>query len=279
MKIHLLETGNFMLDGGAMYGVVPKSLWSKVYPANENNLCNLSLRCMLVETGNRLILFNAGIGNKHDEKFLRHYYLNGNDTLEGSLKKAGYTKQDITDVILTHLHFDHCGGATEFNEQKEGYRITFPNATYRVSRRQWEWMLNPNRREKASYLKENTEPIEKSGKLDLFEDNFQPVPEITLRLYDGHSAGMAVPLVKYNGKTVVYITDFLPTKAHIPLSWICGFDTQPLVSLKEHEQFLNEALQNNYVIVFEHDAFTVCCRIEMTEKGIRGSDDLKFSEI
>jgi len=242
MKLQLIETGNFKLDGGAMFGVVPKSLWSKVYPADSNNLCNLSLRCLLVDTGDSRILFNAGMGDKQDEKFMRHYYPNGDDTLEGSLAKAGYTKNDITDVIFTHLHFDHCGGGTEFNDALDGYRLTFPNATYRVSRRQWEWMLNANRREKDSYLKQNLEPVKKSGQLELFEDGYSPLKGIELRLYDGHSAGMAVPFIKYNDATLVYITDFLPTKAHIPLSWICGYDTQPLVSLKEQEEFLEESL-------------------------------------
>jgi glyoxylase-like metal-dependent hydrolase (beta-lactamase superfamily II) len=272
MKLSLIETGNIMLDGGAMFGVVPKSLWSKVYPADSNNLCNLSLRCLLIEEEDRVILVNAGIGNKQDEKFLRHYYPNGKDTLEGSLAKAGYSKHDITDVIFTHLHFDHCGGGTEFNENRDGYRLAFPKAVYHVSKRQWEWMLNANRRERASYLKENTEPLKKSGKLELFGENYSPLPGITFRLYDGHSQGMAIPIIRYNGRTLVYVSDFLPTKAHIPLSWICGFDTQPLVSLKEHEVFLEEAYKNDYILIFEHDIQTEYCRIEMTEKGLRGID-------
>ncbi|MBN1157896.1 MAG: MBL fold metallo-hydrolase [Bacteroidales bacterium] len=279
MKIHLLKTGNFMLDGGAMFGVVPKTLWSRVYPANELNLCNLSLRCLLVETGNRLLLFNAGIGNKQDEKFLRHYYLNGDDTLEKSLSNAGYRKEDVTDLILTHLHFDHCGGAVEYNHDKTAFQTTFPNAVYHVSKSQWDWMLNPNRREKVSFLKENIEPIAVSGQLKLFENNFSPVPEITLRLYNGHSTGMAVPFIKYNDMTLVYTTDLLPTTANIPLSWVCGFDTQPLLSLTEHEEFLNEALAHDYVLVFEHDLYTECCRLEMTEKGIRGNKSFNFKQI
>lgn len=268
-----------MLDGGAMFGVVPKTLWSNVYPSNELNLCNLSLRCLLVETNNRIILFNSGIGNKQDEKFLRHYYLNGDDSLEKSLAKAGYRKADVTDVILTHLHFDHCGGAVECNIDKTAFQTTFPNAVYHVSKPQWNWMRKPNRREKISFLKENIEPVFASGQLHLFENNFTPVPEIKLRLYNGHSVGMAVPFIKYNDMTLVYTTDFLPTMANIPLSWICGFDTQPLLSFTEHEEFLNEALVNDYVLVFEHDRYAECCRLKMTEKGIRGGTPFSFAQI
>lgn len=278
MQIHTIETGNIMMDGGAMFGVAPKSLWEKVYPVNEKNLCNLSLRCLLVETGNRIFLFNAGIGTKQDEKFLRHYYLNGNESLEKSLSKAGYKKENITDVVLTHLHFDHCGGAVEFNIQKTGFQPTFPNATYRVSRPQWEWMLKPNRREKVSFLKENIEPLAESGKLELFEDHFNPVPEISLRLYNGHSVGMAVPFIQFKERTFVYTTDFLPTMANIPLSWISGFDTQPLLSFAEHEDFLNEALANDYVLIFEHDLYAECCLLEMTEKGIRGKTPFRLAD-
>jgi glyoxylase-like metal-dependent hydrolase (beta-lactamase superfamily II) len=277
MQIHLLETGNFMLDGGAMFGVVPKTMWNKVYPANDLNLCNLSLRCLLVDIGKRVFLFNSGIGNKQDEKFLRHYYLNGENTLEKSLQQAGYRKEDITDHVLTHLHFDHCGGSIEFNDQGDGYRTTFPNAVYHVSRQQWDWAMKPNRREKPSFRKENLEPIAASGQLKLFESNFSPVPEIELRLYNGHSEGMALPLVAFKNKTYVYITDLIPTMANIPLSWIGGYDTQPLLSFTEREEFLNEALEGDYILVFEHDYYVESCKLEMTEKGIRGKDPGKFS--
>ncbi len=279
MKIYTIEAGNFMIDGGAMFGVVPKVLWNKVYPANEKNLCNLSTRCLLVETGSHVVLFNTGIGNKQDEKFLRHYYLNGDDSLEKSLKKAGYKKEDITDVVLTHLHFDHCGGAVEYHSDRTALQTTFPNAVYHISKPQWEWMLKPNRRERVSFLKENIEPIAESGQLQLFDNNFKPVPEVTLRLYDGHTAGQAVPFIRYNDQTLVYTTDLLPLMANIPLSWISGFDTQPLLSFREHEEFLNEALENDYVLLFEHDMHAECCRLEMTEKGIRGTTPFKLSAI
>jgi glyoxylase-like metal-dependent hydrolase (beta-lactamase superfamily II) len=279
MQIHTIETGNFMLDGGAMFGVVPKSLWNKVYPANENNLCNLSARCLLVKTGKRVILFNAGIGTKQDEKFLRHYYLNGDDTLEKSLLKAGCRKEDVTDVILTHLHFDHCGGAVEYNDDMTAFRTTFPNAIYYVSKSHWDWMLKPNRREKVSFLKENIEPIAESGQLQLFGNNFTPVPDIKLRLYDGHSVGMAVPFIQYNDQMLVYTTDLFPTMANIPLSWLPGYDTQPLISFKEREEFLNEALAGDYVLIFEHDIYAECCRLEMTEKGIRGKTPFKLADL
>lgn len=272
MKIQSIETGNFMLDGGAMFGVVPKALWEKVYPANEKNLCNLSLRCLLVDTGDRRILIDAGMGSKQDEKFMGHYYLNGEDTLDHSLEKAGYNRSDITGVILTHLHFDHCGGAVEFNDDKTGYLPTFPNATYWVSRPQWEWSQHPNRREKASFLAENILPLLNKGCLEIFDEGFSPAPGIELRLFHGHTAGLTVPCIHHPAGTVVFVTDLFPTMAHIPPSWVCGYDTQPLISLQEREAFLNEALDNQYILFFEHDIHTECCRLMQTEKGIRGCD-------
>jgi glyoxylase-like metal-dependent hydrolase (beta-lactamase superfamily II) len=272
MKLSVIETGNFMLDGGAMFGVVPKSLWEKVYPADENNLCNLSMRCLLVDNGEKRVLIDTGMGSKQDEKFTRHYYLNGNFTLEKSLAQAGYEKSDITDVVLTHLHFDHCGGAVEYNSLKTAYKPTFPNAIYRISKPQWEWAVKPNYREKASFLHENILPILESGQISLFENTVRPIPEMELRLFNGHTDGQAIPFIRVNGKTIVFTADLLPTMAHIPISWICGFDTRPLLSLDEHESFLQEALDNEYILFFEHDIQAQCCRLQQTEKGIRAAD-------
>jgi glyoxylase-like metal-dependent hydrolase (beta-lactamase superfamily II) len=269
MKLISIETGNFKLDGGAMFGVVPKSLWQKVYPADENNMCNFSLRALYVEDEGRKILIDAGLGQKQDEKFFGYYYLNGSDSLEKSLHKEGIDKSVITDVILTHLHFDHCGGAVEYHKDGKTFRPAFPNATYWCSHDQWNWALMPNQREKPSYFDENILPIRDSGQLKLFEHDFDLTPNVRIRLYNGHSQGMAVPFIRYQDRIVVYMADLIPTSSHVPLSWICGYDTQPLVSLKEKEQFLNEASKNNYILFFEHDLHTVCCTLQQTRKGIR----------
>jgi len=245
MKIYKIETGNLMIDGGAMFGVVPKSLWEKQYPANEKNLCNFSMRSLLIVAEGRKILIDAGVGNKQDEKFY-----------------------DITDVVLTHLHFDHCGGAVEYNEDNE-LTPTFKNAIYWINRRQWEWAINPNQREKASFLQENFIPIKKNGQLEFIDNDFELVPGVELRLYNGHTDGQIIPFIRYNNKTIVYVADLIPTSAHIPLSWICAFDAKPLVSMDEKKEFLKQALTNDYTLFFEHDINVECCSLKMTEKGIR----------
>jgi glyoxylase-like metal-dependent hydrolase (beta-lactamase superfamily II) len=277
MEIYKIETGNFMIDGGAMFGVVPKSLWEKQYPADEKNLCNFSMRSLLVVTEGRKILIDAGVGNKQDEKFFGYYYLNGSHSLKGSLKKTGNTPDDITDVVLTHLHFDHCGGAVEYNEDKE-LKPTFKNAKYWISGQQWEWAVNPNQREKASFLQENFIPLKKNGQLEIIDNDFELVPGIELRLYNGHTDGQIIPYIKYNNKTIVYVADLIPTSAHIPLSWICGFDTKPLVSIDEKREFLEQALANNYILFFEHDINVECCSLKMTEKGIRIGEIYKLKD-
>ncbi len=269
MKLISIETGNFKLDGGAMFGVVPKSLWQMVYPADENNMCNLSSRALYIEDDNRKIMVDAGLGKKQDEKFFGYYYLNGNDSLNESLRKEGIEKSEITDVILTHLHFDHCGGAVEYKEDNKTLQPTFPNATYWCSKDQWNWALKPNHREKASYLNENIIPLRDSGQLKLYENDFDLTTNVRIRLYNGHSQGLAVPFIKYQDRTVVYMADLIPTSAHVPLAWITGYDTQPLISLKEKEQFLDEAYKNDYILFFEHDLNTVCCNLKETEKGIK----------
>jgi glyoxylase-like metal-dependent hydrolase (beta-lactamase superfamily II) len=271
MEIFAIETGNFKLDGGAMFGVVPKSIWSKVYPVEDNNLCNWAMRCMLVIDGNRKILIDNGIGDKQDHGFLKHYHLNGDASLEKSLNKLGFSFEDITDMVLTHLHFDHCGGSIRYNENNE-LVPAFPNATYHTSRQQWEWANKPNRREGASYLKENIEPIMRSGKLNLFDKEHELFPGFYVKLTNGHTDGQVIPHIKINGKTIVYCADFFPSLAHLPIPYIMAYDTRPLVSLDERKIFFEEALKNDYILFFEHDLYNECCTLQQTEKGIRARE-------
>lgn len=278
MQLHVIETGNLKLDGGAMFGVVPKSIWQKSYPADENNLCNWSMSCLLVVDGDRKILIDNGIGEKQDEKFLKHYYLNGDDSLEKSLQKVGYTADDITDMVLTHLHFDHCGGSiVKVNDDK--FEPAFKNATYWVSRQQWEWATNPNRREKASFLQENIFPIEESGQLKIIENDGELLPNIDVKLYNGHTDGQMIPFIKYKDKTIVFMADLLPSAAHVPMPYIMAYDTKPLVTLKDKENFFEEAIKNEYILFLEHDLYNECCTIEQTEKGPRVKETFKLSEV
>jgi len=279
MQLFPIETGNLKLDGGAMFGVVPKSLWSKVYPSDENNLCNWAMRCLLVVDGDRRILIDNGIGDKQDWNFLRHYHLNGEATLEGSLRNAGFGMEDITDVILTHLHFDHCGGSVVWNEKRTGYALAFPNATYWVSRQQYDWALEPNHRESVSYLKENILPIEESGKLRLIEEEGEILPNITIKFYHGHTEGQAIPHIRYNGRTIVFMADLLPSTAHIPMPWIMAYDTRPLITLEDKKRFYKEAIENDYILFFEHDLYNECCTLQVTDKGIRVAKAFRLHRI
>ncbi|MFZ4522245.1 MAG: MBL fold metallo-hydrolase [Bacteroidales bacterium] len=269
MNIYPINTGNLKLDGGAMFGVVPKVIWGKSYPSDENNLCNWSMRCLLIVDGDRRILVDCGIGDKQSEKFLSNYHLNGEDTLEKSLAARGYTFDDITDVILTHLHFDHVGGAVRWNSDHTDYEVTFKNATYHTSRQQWEWGTSPNNREKASFLKENILPIREKGKLELFEGDTQLFPDVAVRIFNGHTDGQVIPFIHYKEKTIVYMADLLPSAAHIPLPWVMSYDTRPLITLKEKELFMAEAAEKGYILFLEHDLYNECCTVEATEKGIR----------
>ena len=279
MKLYSIETGNLKLDGGAMFGVVPKSLWQKVYPSDENNLCNWAMRCLLVIDGNRKILIDNGIGDKQNEDFLRHYYLNGDDTLEKSLAKFGYTPDDITDMILTHLHFDHCGGSIKYSPDKTNFELAFKNATYWASKQQYEWAINPNRREGASFLKENILPIEQSGHLKLVEKDTEIFPGIKLELFHGHTEGQIIPVIKTNGKTIAFMADLLPSTAHIPMPWVMAYDTKPLLTFKDKERFYKEAIEGDYILFFEHDIYHECCTIQETKKGIRVKETFKLKDV
>lgn len=270
--MHTIETGYFKLDGGAMFGVVPKSIWNKLNPADDNNLCNWALRCLLIEDEGRLILVDNGIGNKQDEKFFSHYYLHGDESLDKSLAALGIKNEDITDVILTHLHFDHCGGSVI--RRADGQLVTaFPNAKYWSNERHWKWATEPNAREKASFLKENILPIKESGQLHMIEVNEKGLTpfskNVSIRFAFGHTDAMMLPQINYNGRTYVYMADLLPAAAHVPLPYVMAYDMFPLKTLEEKKSFLEEAADNDYVLIFEHDPTVVCCTLERTEKGIR----------
>ena len=285
MKLYSVNTGYFKLDGGAMFGVVPKSIWNKINPADENNMCSWALRCLLIEDGNRLILVDNGMGDKQDAKFFSYYYLHGGDTLDKSLAKHGFHRDDITDVFLTHLHFDHCGGSII----REGDKLVpaFKNATYWSNEAHWEWALNPNDREKASFLNENIIPIKESGQLKFIPE----IPEVKANLVgsfygnlnilfvNGHTAAMMIPKIKYKDKTIVYMADLLPSQGHIPIPYIMAYDIYPLKSMNEKKTFLREALQNDYILFFEHDPQYECCTLHQTERGIRPKNFFKLDEV
>jgi len=283
MKIHVIETGLFKLDGGAMFGVVPKTLWQKTNPADENNMCTWALRCLLIEDGKRLMLIDTGIGDKQSEKFFSHYHLQGNDTLIGSIRKAGFHEDDITDVILTHLHFDHCGGAIAWNTQKDGYRPVFKHAIYWSNAPHWQWATIPNAREKASFLAENILPIQESGQLKFVERtgsfSAEAFPNIDLLFVDGHTDSMMIPQIKYKGKTIVFMADLLPSVGHIPLPYVMGYDTRPLITMEEKGSFLDTAATENFILFLEHDSVNECCTLQHTEKGVRLAETFAFSSL
>jgi glyoxylase-like metal-dependent hydrolase (beta-lactamase superfamily II) len=297
MKLYTINTGYFKLDGGAMFGVVPKSIWNKLNPADENNMCTWALRCLLIEDEGRLILIDNGMGDKQDAKFFGHYYLHGDDTMDKSLAQHGFTKDDITDIFLTHLHFDHCGGSII----RDGDKLVpaFKNATYWSNERHWQWATQPNDREKASFLKENILPIQESGQLKflnvsgessivskeistaqvLTTHDSQLTPHVAFYSVSGHTDSMMLPKINYKGKTIVFMADLLPSVAHIPLPYVMAYDMFPLTTLNEKKLFLTEAVQNDYVLFFEHDPVNECCTLQMTEKGIRVKETFKLSDI
>lgn len=277
MNVHIIETGFFKLDGGAMFGVVPKSIWNKLNPADENNMCSWALRSMLIEEDGRLILVDTGMGTKQDDRFFSHYYLHGHDSLEASLNKLGWTKADITDIIHTHLHFDHCGGSID---RVNGELIpAFPNATYWSNERHWKWATEPNDREKASFLKENILPMKESGRLkmiDLHEPVSRFTENISIRFVHGHTEAMMLPQITMNGRTFVFMADLLPSAAHLPIPYVMAYDMFPLTSLHEKKSFLEEAVSNDYILIFQHDPKIVACTLQRTEKGIRMKEEFSF---
>ena len=281
MKLYTINTGYFKLDGGAMFGVVPKSIWNKINPADENNLCSWALRCLLIEDRDRLILVDNGNGDKQDAKFFSHYYLNGDDSLDKSLAKYGFHRDDITDMFLTHLHFDHCGGSI----LREGEKLipAFKNATYWSNKKHWDWAVHPNDREKASFLKENILPIEESGQLKFVHSesavNEAGISNVSVRFVNGHTEAMMLPQIKYKDKTIVYMADLLPSSGHIPIPYVMAYDMFPLTTLNEKKSFLKEAVENDYILFFEHDPQIECCDLQLTEKGIRPKNTFKLEEI
>ena len=279
MNLYTIDTGFFKLDGGAMFGVVPKTIWQKTNPADTNNLCTWAMRCLLIQDGNRLILVDTGIGDKQDEKFFSHYYLHGDDTMNKSLARYGFHRDDITDVFLTHLHFDHVGGAIA----RDSDRLipAFKNAIYWSNEKHWNWAVNPNPREKASFLKENILPIQESGQLSFLEahDNVKFNADIAVRYAYGHTESMMLPLINYKGKQVLYMADLLPSVGHLPLPYVMAYDMFPLQTLTEKKLFLDEALAKEYILFLEHDPVYECCTLQQTEKGIRLKETFKLNEI
>jgi len=279
MQLYTINTGLFKLDGGAMHGVVPKSMWNKVNPADENNMCTWAMRCLLIEQDNRLILVDTGIGNKQDEKFFGHYYLHGEDTLEKSIQSKGFGLDDVTDVFLTHLHFDHVGGAVK----KDGAQLvpTFKNARYWTNKAHWEWAVHPNDREKASFLKENILPLQESGQLNFIDtpDGDEWISNIRVRYVYGHTEAMMLPQISYKGKTILYAADLLPSMHHISLPWIMGYDMRPLDTLSEKKKLLAEAAAGDWLLFFEHDPKNELCTLQQTEKGIRAKDALHLTRL
>lgn len=285
MKLYSIESGNFKLDGGAMFGVVPKSIWSRTNPADNNNLIDLATRCLLIEDGNKLILIDTGMGDKQSEKFFGYYSLFGDFTLERSLQKHGFSKDDITDVFMTHLHFDHCGGSVDWNKDKTGYVPAFKNAKYWTNQEHWQWATVPNAREKASFLSENILPIQEAGQLNFIQKanptNIQADSELSFGIFyaDGHTEKQMIPLIKYQGKTIAFMADLLPTVGHLPLPYVMGYDTRPLLTLAEKEKFLNKAADENLYLFLEHDAHNQIITVQHTEKGVRLKDNFRCEDL
>jgi len=281
MNLHVINTGFFKLDGGAMFGVVPKSLWQRTNPADEKNLCTWAMRSLLIEDGNQLILIDNGIGNKQDAKFFSHYYLHGEATLDGSLNQAGFQASDVSDMFLTHLHFDHCGGGVDYvGDQKDQLELHFKHAKYWSNADHWHWATQPNPREKASFLKENILPMQESGHLSFVELGAQSTfSQFDIITVDGHTDKQMLPKIKYKDKTIVFMADLLPSVGHIPLPYVMGYDTRPLKTLGEKEAFLKEAAENEYILFLEHDPINECCTVKQTEKGVRLDRTFALKEI
>ncbi|HEY5918852.1 MAG TPA: MBL fold metallo-hydrolase [Chryseolinea sp.] len=278
MKLHVINAGFFKLDGGAMFGVVPKSIWQKSNPPDENNLCEWAMRCLLIENGQKRILIDNGIGDKQDEKFFRHYYLHGETNIAKALNVAGFSANDITDMFLTHLHFDHCGGGVVRNGEK--FDLTFRNARYWSNADHWKWATHPNARERASFMSENIAPMEESGNLNFVDlDKLSPFGEFTIFTASGHTDKMMIPMIRYKERTICFMADLLPSVGHIPLPYIMGYDTRPLITLEEKERFLGEAADQQYILFLEHDPVNECCTVKRTEKGVRLDQTFQLRDI
>jgi glyoxylase-like metal-dependent hydrolase (beta-lactamase superfamily II) len=277
--LYAINTGHFKLDGGAMFGVVPKSIWHKINPSDENNMCSWAMRSLLLKTKDRLILIDNGMGDKQSEKFFGYYYLHGEDTLEKSLQVHGFKTDDITDNVITHLHFDHCGGGVKWNKSRTDYELTFKNATYHISKAQWESAMNPNAREKASFLKENILPMKEAKGFNLVEKAGTLFPGFEVRFVNGHTDGQMIPIIEYKGKTIVFMADLLPSPGHIPLPYVMAYDIRPLDTMKEKKEWLQEAADKNWILFFEHDPEIECCTLKHTEKGVRPDQFFKLSDI
>ena len=277
MNLYVIDTGFFKLDGGAMFGVVPKSMWEKTNPADERNLCNWAMRCLLVESGGKLILIDNGIGDKQDAKFLSHYFLSGEASLNSSLKKAGFQASDVTDMFLTHLHFDHCGGGVKKAGDK--FELTFNKARYWSNASHWSWATHPNPRERASFLTENILPMQESGHLQFLDESASPFNDIDFLFVSGHTEKMMIPRIRYKGKTICFMADLLPSVGHIPLPYVMAYDTRPLLTLDEKGAFLKEAADNGYILFLEHDPRFECCTVKHTEKGVRLDKTFSLSDI
>lgn len=284
MTLYPIETGNFKLDGGAMFGVVPKSLWQKTNPSDHNNMIDIAARSLLIEDGDKLILIDTGMGDKQSDKFFSYYYQWGEHTTDASLAKYGFHKDDITDVFMTHLHFDHCGGSIQWNKDRSGYEPAFKNATFWTNKNHWEWATKPNARERASFLKENLLPMQESGRLKFISRNNETFIEKSelgfgILFADGHTEKQMLPHIRYRGKTLVFTADLVPTVGHIPVPYIMGYDTRPLLTLTEKAKFLNQAAKNDYLLFLEHDAHNEICTLQETEKGVRLNQIHSFKDI
>lgn len=284
MQLYPIEAGNFKLDGGAMFGVVPKSLWSRTNPADSNNMIDIASRCLLIEEGDRLILIDSGMGDKQSEKFFGFYYKWGDHSLDKSLKKYGFHRDDVTDVFMTHLHFDHCGGSVQWNKDRTGYEPAFKNATFWTDKDHWQWATNPNIREKASFLKENLLPMKESGQLQFVkrdEGMYLKNSELGFDIFfaDGHTEKMMIPHIKYKGSVLAFVADLVPTVGHIPVPYVMGYDTRPLLTMVEKERFLQNALENDIYLFFEHDAHNEICTLQPTVRGPRVNEVLSFDEV
>jgi glyoxylase-like metal-dependent hydrolase (beta-lactamase superfamily II) len=279
MKLYAINTGHFKLDGGAMFGVVPKSLWQKTNSADANNMCTWAMRSLLIEDGDRLMLIDTGIGDKQSEKFLRHFYLHGEDSLDSSLARYGFRKEDITDVFLTHLHHDHCGGCIIYDPSKEHLIPAFPNATYWSNEDHWNWATNPNPRERASFLKENILPIQESGQLKFLAEGDLFYPDIDVLWVHGHTEAQMLPQIKIVGKTLAFMGDLIPSTGHLPIPYVMGYDVRPLLTLDEKSKFLLQAVEEDYFLFFQHDGVNELCTVRKTEKGVRLKEVLKFEDV